>query len=86
MKTSKESAFKAMRKWYQMNDPEIMEHFYDEAAHVPSKPYPPVEGIKKVMEIYDSHEMRKYKLEHFYDDSLVRELDQSGYIDSLYKK
>jgi hypothetical protein len=49
-----------------------------------SKPYAPIEGIKKVMELYDSHEMRKYTLEWFYDDSIVRDLDQSGYIDSLY--
>ena len=37
------------------------------------------------MEIYDSNEMRKHKVEDFYDDSLVRELDESGYIDSLYQ-
>lgn len=86
LKTDKDSAFKAMGKWYQMNDPELMELFYDEAAKVPSKPYAPIEGLKKMMEIYDSHEMRKYTVEHFYDDSFVKELDDSGYIDSLYKK
>ena len=85
LKTDKQAAFQTMGKWYQMTDPELMEHFYDEASKVPSKPYPPVEGLKKVMEIYDSHEMRKYTLQHFYDDSFVRELDESGYIDSLYK-
>jgi NitT/TauT family transport system substrate-binding protein len=85
LKTDKDSAFRAMGKWYQMKDPELMEHFYDEASKVPSKPYAPVEGLKKMMEIYDSHEMRKYTVEHFYDDSFVRELDESGYIDSLYK-
>ncbi len=52
---------------------------------MPRKPYPPYEGIKRVMEVYDSHEMRKYTSEHFYDDSFVRELDESGYIDSLYQ-
>jgi len=44
-----------------------------------------VEGIKKTMELYDSNEMRKYKLEDFYDDSLMREIDESGFIDSLYR-
>jgi hypothetical protein len=29
--------------------------------------------------------MRQHKPEDFYDDSFVRELDKSGYIDSLYK-
>ena len=75
-----------MGKWYQMSDPEIMEMFYDEASKVPMKPYPAVEGIRRVMELYDSHEMRKYKLEHFYDASYVKELDDNGFIDSLYKK
>lgn len=86
LKTNKEATFRTMSKWYQMNDPEIMEMFYDEATKVPRKPYPAVEGIKRVMEIYDSHEMRKYKPEHFYDARFVKELDESGYIDSLYNK
>ncbi len=86
LKNDKDSSFKTMGKWYQMSDPELMEMFYDEAAKLPSKPYPAVEGIKKVMELYDSHEMRKYKVEHFYDSSYIKELDESGYIDSLYKK
>jgi ABC-type nitrate/sulfonate/bicarbonate transport system substrate-binding protein len=85
LKTDKDASFQTMAKWYQLDEPELMEHFYDEAAKVPRKPYPPVEGIRKVMELYDSHEMRKYTLEHFYDDTFVRELDDSGYIDSLYE-
>ena len=44
-----------------------------------------VEEKKKAFELYDCHEMRKYRAEDFYDASFVRELDQSGYIESLYK-
>jgi len=36
------------------------------------------------MEIYNTHEMRRYKPEDFYNDSFVRELDKGGFIDSLY--
>jgi NitT/TauT family transport system substrate-binding protein len=86
LKTDKEATFKTLRKWYQMSDPELMEYFYDGSTRMPRKPYPAVEGIKRVMEVYDSHEMRKYTLEHFYDDLYVRELDESGYIDSLYDR
>jgi ABC-type nitrate/sulfonate/bicarbonate transport system substrate-binding protein len=85
LKNDKQAAFRTLNKWYQMRDPELLEFFYREAEKMPSKPYPPYEGLKKMMEIYDSHEMRKYSLEHFYDDSIMRELDESGYIDSLYK-
>ncbi|TMA10945.1 MAG: hypothetical protein E6J89_09175 [Deltaproteobacteria bacterium] len=67
-----------------MTDPEKQEHFYREVSNLPRKPYPSVEGIKKVMESYDYHEMRKYKPEDFYDDSFIRELDQSKFIDRLY--
>ena len=84
LKNDKEAAFRTLGKWYQMTDPQLLEFFYREAKKLPSKPYPPYEGLEKVMEIYDSHEMRKYTAEHFYDDSFVRELDESGYIDSLY--
>lgn len=84
LKNDKEAAFRAIRKWFQISDPELLEFFYAEAEKLPSKPYPPYEGLKKVMQVYDSHEMRKYTLEHFYDDSYIKELDESGYIDSLY--
>lgn len=85
LKNDKQATFRTLKKWFQMEDPELLEYFYAEAAKLPSKPYPPYEGLKKVMEVYDSHEMRKYTVERFYDDSFVRELDESGYIDSLYK-
>ena len=84
LKNDKEATFRTLRKWFQMTDPELLEFFYLEAEKLPSKPYPPYEGIEKVMQVYDSHEMRKYTLEHFYDDSFMKELDESGYIDSLY--
>jgi len=85
MKNDKNVAFAAMAKWYNITDREQQEFFYAQAAHLPRKPYPAVEGIQKTMEVYNYHEMRRHKAEDFYDDSFVRELDQSGYIDSLYK-
>ncbi|MFB3883859.1 MAG: ABC transporter substrate-binding protein [Thermodesulfobacteriota bacterium] len=84
LKQDKKAAFRGMSKWYRVTDPENQEHFYRDASILPRKPYPAVEGIKKVMETFDCHEMRRYKPEDFYDDGFVRELDQSGYIDSLY--
>jgi hypothetical protein len=37
------------------------------------------------MKVYDSNEMRKYSLEDFYDDELMKELDEAGFIDSFYE-
>ena len=38
-----------------------------------------------MMEVYDYREMRLHRPEDFYDASFVAQLDQSGYIDGLYK-
>lgn len=62
------------------------EAFYAPMENLPRKPYPAVAGIKKTMEVFDAHEMRQHKAEDFYDDSFMRELDRSGFIDNLYKK
>ena len=84
VKRNKQAAFSAMAKWYGVTEPAKQEHFYREVSNLPRKPYPSVEGIKRVMETYNYHEMRRYKPQDFYDDTFVRELDQSRYIDGLY--
>jgi NitT/TauT family transport system substrate-binding protein len=86
LKNDKPTAFAAMAKWYGITETAKQEEVYAQAAQLPSKPYPSVEGIKKMMEVYNYREMRLHRPEDFYDASLVLELDQSGYIDGLYKR
>jgi len=86
LKTDKEAAFAALAKWYGMKDRAQQEAVYGQVGDIASKPYPAIEGIKRVMQVYDSHEMRRHKAEDFYDTSFVAELDKSGAIDALYKK
>ena len=81
---NRELALDVLAKWYGITDREFAETVYEAGRSIPRKPYPCYEGIKKTMEVYDSNEMRRYKPEDFYDDSLMRELDESGFIDSLY--
>jgi NitT/TauT family transport system substrate-binding protein len=85
LKNDKPAAFAAMAKWYGITEPARQEEVYAQAAQLPGKPYPSVEGIRKMMEIYDYREMRLHRAEDFYDASFVAELDRSGYIDGLYK-
>lgn len=85
MKKDKEVAFRAMAKYYNFTDREVQQVIYNGSKDMPRKPYPPVEGIKRIMELYDSNAMRRYKPEDFYDDSFMKELDQSGFLDSLYQ-
>jgi ABC-type nitrate/sulfonate/bicarbonate transport system substrate-binding protein len=80
-----EIAMQVMEDWYGITDREYAKTLYERGAWIPRKPYPCYEGFKKTAELYDSNEMRRYKPEDFYDDSLVRSLDESGFIDGLYK-
>ncbi len=84
MKQNRDAGMGGIGKWYNIQDREQQRMIIDYADGLPRKPYPAVEGIQRVMEIFDYHEMRQRSPEEFYDDSFIRELDESGYIDSLY--
>ena len=84
--TDREAALQVMAKWHGMQDREFAGMLYVSGKEMPRKPYPCVEGIKKTLELWDSNEARRYKPEDFYDDSLMKELDASGFIDNLYRQ
>jgi ABC-type nitrate/sulfonate/bicarbonate transport system substrate-binding protein len=81
----RELALAVMAKWNGVTDRALAETIYGRGDSMPRKPYPCREGIQKTMELYDSNEMRRHRAEEFYDDSLLRELDESGFLDSLYQ-
>lgn len=92
MWTDKEATIKALSKYMGSGlDRETLEKSYENVmteAMYPKKQYPSVEGLKTVLdEIADRDPRAKTaKPEQFIDASFIRELDQSGFIDSLYKK
>jgi len=77
-------ALNVLEKWHGITDREYANKIYENGRWIPRKPYPCYDGIVKTMARYDSLEMRKHVPADFYDDSLIRELDQSGFIDNLY--
>ena len=85
MKQDQQVVNRAIAKWYDITDPRRQQLMWQSAQEMPAKPYPAVAGIKKVMELYNYHEMRQHKAEDFYDESVMREIDKSGFIDALYK-
>ncbi len=85
LKNDKPAALAAMAKWYGITEAATQEAVYAQTAQLPSKPYPSVEGIRTMMDIYNYREMRRHAPEDFYDASFVAELDRSGYIDRLYE-
>jgi NitT/TauT family transport system substrate-binding protein len=80
----RELALRVMAKWNGLKDPDIAAHAYERGQWMLKKPYPCYVGIDNTFEMYDSNEMRRFKPTDFYDDSLIRELDESGFIDAFY--
>ena len=92
MWTDKETTVKVLRKYMGSGlDREILEKSYDNVMHesfYPKKQYPSLEGLKTVLEDIAERDPRAKtaKPEQFVDFTFIRELDQSGFIDGLYKK
>jgi NitT/TauT family transport system substrate-binding protein len=73
----------AIAKWLNIHDPQAQRRLYMAAIAFPAKPYPSVEGIRTIMEVYDSPKMRADSAKDFYDSSFVEALDRSGFLDTL---
>ena len=87
-KTQKEFSKKVIAKYMRVNDIEAIDDSYQFFQPVvPVKPYPPLDGIKEVlMELGEKDpKARAARAEEFADMSFVKELDDSGFIDGLYK-
>ena len=86
--TDKEATLKALAKYIGRSiDRDVLEktreNLLNEAV-LPRKQYPSLEGIKTILTTEIKGKLAKP--EDFADSSFVKELDQSGYIDALYKK
>jgi NitT/TauT family transport system substrate-binding protein len=92
MWTDKEATVKTLGKYMGSGvDRDILEKSRDNVlteALFPKKQYPSLEGLKTVLdEIADRDPRAKVaKPEQFVDLTFIRELDQSGFTDGLYKK
>ena len=92
MWTDKEATIKALSHYMGSGlDRETLEKSYDNVmteAFYSKKQYPSLEGIKTVLDDIAERDPRAKtaKPEQFVDASFIRELDQSGFIDGLYKK
>jgi hypothetical protein len=85
VKKDKQVAYRAMAKWYDWKDPQKQAQLYEYVDSIPRKPYPAAEGIERYLKAYFPDGVWPLEPSDFYLDSFVRELDQSGYIDSLYQ-
>jgi hypothetical protein len=92
MWTDKEATIRALGRYMGSGlDREILEKSRENVlteAMYPKKQYPSLEGLKTVLDELAERDPRAKtaKPEQFVDASFIRELDQSGFIDGLYKK
>jgi len=88
-KTRKKESMYIIAKYMRTNDMEAVGATYDYFANkiVPKKPYPSIKGVKALLDLAakDRPEAARTAPERFVNVSLLKELDDSGFIDGLYK-
>lgn len=90
LKTDREVGIRVLGKYLNIQDREVLERAYDDAItdeKLPPKQYPSLEGIKKILEplAETDPKAKAAKPEEFTDMRFIKELDDSGFIDDLYK-
>jgi NitT/TauT family transport system substrate-binding protein len=89
IKTEKEYAKALFKKNLGVSDPEGLERAYKDYSNVfPEVPYPTPEGVKTMLDDLAPKNPKAATADPkaFVDQSLVRELEASGFIKQLYKK
>jgi len=85
-KSDRESGLRILSKYLGLKDKEILERTYEGAIaehKLPAKQYPTLAGIKTILDA--DPKAKTAKPEDFVDMRFIKELDESGYIDGLYK-
>jgi NitT/TauT family transport system substrate-binding protein len=90
IKTDRETGRRVLAKYLALQDREILEKTYDDISaddKLPPKQYPTLEGIKNILEplAQTDPKAKAAKPEDFVDMRFIKELDESGFIDDLYK-
>lgn len=90
IKTDREAGIKVLAKYLAAPDKEILERTYDDISgddKLSPKQYPTLEGIKNILEpmAETDPKAKAAKPEDFVEMRFIKELDESGFIDDLYK-
>jgi len=84
----KEYAKKIIAKYTRTTDPEILEETYlYQARYFPRLPYVSREGVQVVLDELIARNVpkaREAKPEQFYDNSLLKELEESGFVKEVF--
>jgi NitT/TauT family transport system substrate-binding protein len=91
MKTDRDLSIKVLAKYLgQIKERAVLAQSYDAAApdnRISRKQFPSVAGLQMALDLLadDNPKAKVAKPEDFIDNRFIKELDDSGYIDSLYK-
>jgi NitT/TauT family transport system substrate-binding protein len=88
VKTDREFAIKTLGKMLRSSDREILEETYRVFSALYEKaPYPALEGIEPILDeiVTQAPKAKNYRPENFVDTGIVRQLEQSGFIDAVYR-
>ena len=87
-KTDKDFGLRVLRKYLKTNDQEIIEETYDfYSSKISPKPYPTVKGMQAVLNdlVGRNPKAKDAQTSQLANLSFLKELDDGGYIDRLYK-
>ena len=90
MRTDREAGIRILAKYLASADKEILARTYDDISgddKLSLKQYPTLEGIKNILDQLAENDAKAKaaKPEDFVDMRFIKELDESGFIDDLYK-
>jgi NitT/TauT family transport system substrate-binding protein len=88
-KTHKGESVQMIKEFFRLKDDAIAEEAYEYFSRItPAKPYPSVEGVRMVLDEMAAADpqIKNVRPELFVDSSFIKALDESGFIDRLYRK
>ena len=88
-KTNRKDALATLRKYLKVDNAEALRETYEEIglALIPEKPYPTLKGIQIILRELSTRipAAKSARPEQFVNTTFLKELDNSGFIDGLYK-
>lgn len=88
-KKHKEETLKIMEKYSRLSDRKVLEESWDwHVRYIPEAPYPPVEGYQMILQeqAATNPKAAQANAKDFVDLRFIKELEDSGFIKSLYGK
>jgi ABC-type nitrate/sulfonate/bicarbonate transport system substrate-binding protein len=87
-KTKKEAALSTLKKYARMSDVSLMNETYEDYAQrlIPAVPYPTAAGIQTIIDhlAKTRPEAKGLKPQDFIDPSILKEIEDSGFVKKLY--